>query len=204
MKILNFKIVIVLNMLFILIAVLMSACKCPSCEEEEAKVPLVVLEKSNSYIISKTGEDIFNNYIAPDFFRTRHTPPYYEMVYKFYMPEKPFVDALIKFTVDSVGNVLEYQDIIGIPKCRYFPQQCNFKIDEETAMQIAANKGLEEGIKDWKVGFIWNVQQERYVWHVLSTLNEMEGDFGYRGSGKEMIIDPINGEVLALNDWKIN
>lgn len=194
-----------LFMMALIISFVISSCRCPSCDEqEEAKVPFGVLEKSDDFIISKTGEDFFAKYVTADFFRTKHNPPYFEMVYKFFMPEKPYVDALIKFTVDSAGNVIEERDIVGIPKCRYFPEECDFQIDEEKARQIATKKGLEKGIKDWKVGFLWNHKRERYVWHILSTLDEIEGDFGYRGNGKEMIIDPASGEVLALNDWRVN
>ena len=188
-----------------IVLLITSSCKCPGCEkQEEAGIPLEVLEKSNEFIISKTGEDFFDKNITADFFRTKHTPPYYEMVYKLFMPDKPYVNALIKFTVDSIGNVMENRDIVGIPKCRYFPEECNFNIDETAARSIASEGGLEEGIKNWEVGFLWNFERERYVWHILSTFEEMEGEFGYRGSGKEMIIDPVNGEILAINDWRVN
>lgn len=195
---------IAITIFFGLSVFFISACKCFSCQQEEAKVPDEVLQKANSYIISVTGEEFFDKYIKPDFFRTKHTAPYYEMAYRFFMPEKPYVDATITFTVDSVGNVMEDRDIIGIPRCRYFPQECDFAIDKETALQIAEGNGLEKGIKDWKVGFLWNPEMEKYVWHILSTLDEMEGEMGYRGNGKEMLIDPVTGEVLALNDWRVN
>lgn len=188
----------------LLIGFLIYSCSCLTCgSKEEANVPLDVLEKADSFIISKTGEHFFNNYIAMDFFRTKHTVPYYEMVYSLYMPEKSYVDALIKFTVDSVGNVVEIRDIIGIPNCRYYPEECDFKIDEQTAGQIASDNGLKKGVKEWKVGFIWNAKYDKYVWHVLSILEEMEGEFGYRAKGEEAIINPSTGEVIALNDWDI-
>ena len=180
------------------------SCSCLSCNSnEEANVPLEVLEKADSFIISKTSEKFFNSYIAIDFFRTKHTAPYYEMVYRLFIPEKSYVDALIKFTVDSVGNIVEERDVIGIPNCGYHPEECDFKIDEQTARQIATDHGLKKGIKEWKVGFIWNAKYDKYVWHVLSTLEEMEGEFGYRAKGEEAIINPSTGEVIALNDWNI-
>jgi len=183
---------------------LVYSCSCLTCgSKEEANVPLEVLEKADSFIVSKTGDEFFNNYITVDFFRTKHTAPYYEMVYSLYMPEKSYVDALIKFTVDSVGNVVKKRDIIGIPNCRYYPQECEFIIDEPAARLIATENGLEAGIKDWKVGFIWNAKYDKYVWHILSTLEEMGGELGYRGKGKEAIINPSTGEVIAFNDWNI-
>jgi len=183
---------------------LIYSCSCLTCgSKEEANVPLEVLEKADSFIVSKTGDEFFNSYITVDFFRTKHTEPYYEMVYSLYIPEKSYVDALIKFTVDSVGNVVKKRDIIGIPNCRYYPQECEFIIDELAARQIAIENGLEVGIKEWKIGFIWNAKYGIYVWHILSTLEEMEGEFGYRAKGKEAIISPSTGEVIALNDWNI-
>jgi len=188
----------------LLVGFLIYSCSCLTCgSKEEANVPLEVLEKADSFIVSKTGGEFFNNYITIDFFRTKHTAPYYEMVYSLYMPEKTYVDVLIKFTVDSVGNIVEKRDIIGIPNCRYYPQECEFIIDGQAARQIATENGLEAGIKEWKVGFIWNAKYGKYVWHILSTLEEMEGEFGYRAKGKEAIINPSTGEVITLNDWNI-
>ena len=187
------------------VAAMITSCKCLSCSKgEEAEVPLEVLAKADSFIISSTGKDFFDKYITTDFYKTKHTPPYYEMAYKLFMPEKPYVNAVIKFTVDSVGNVMKNRDIVGIPKCRYYPEECNFKIDEQTARLIASEKGLKEGIKEWDAGFLWDFQRERYVWNILSTLNEFGGEDNYKAAGQEMIIDPINGEVIALNDWRIN
>jgi hypothetical protein len=193
-----------LIMTSLLAGFLIYSCSCLSCgSEEEANVPLDVLENADSFIVSKTGEQFFKDYITVDFFRTKHSPPYFEMVYSLYMPEKPYVDALITFTIDSVGNVVKKRDITGIPNCRFYPQECEFNIDEQTARQIAAENGLEEGIIEWKIGFIWNAKYGKYVWHLLSTLQEMEGEFGYRAKGKEAIIDPLNGDLIALNDWNI-
>jgi len=203
-KIFKTSISIVVLMILLVTAVLTS-CKCLSCSKgEETEVPLDVLEKADSFIISTTGKDFFDKYITADFFKTKHTPPYYEMAYKLFMPEKPYVNATIKFTVDSVGNVLKNRDIVGIPKCRYFPEECNFKIDKETAKLIADEKGLKEGIKEWDTGFLWDLKRERYVWKILSTLDEFGGKDNYRAMGQEMVIDPTSGEVLALNDWRIN
>ncbi len=72
-----------------------------------------------------------------------------------------------------------------------------------TTNQVVEKYGLKKGVKDWQVGFIWNPERQIYVWHILSTIREFEGDFGYRGSGKEMLIDPVHGDVFALNDWSI-
>ena len=181
------------------------SCSCSSCsKEEQSVVPEEVLSKANNFIISKTGQEFFNKYITPDFAKTRYNPPYYEMAYRFYMPEKDYVVATIKFITDSTGNVLKDKDIIGIPDYLQNPDECNFTVDRDSAIKIAKENGLKEGIKDWDVGFIWNPQRQIYVWHVLSTLHEMKGDIGYRGNGQELIISPVTGEVLDMHDWKVN
>lgn len=186
------------------IAVLTS-CKCRTCQDQEQdSVPLEILTKADSFIIASTGKEFFKSYITPDFARTKHTPPYYEIAYKFFMPDKPYVDAIIKFTVDSVGNVIKNRDIVGIPRCLNFPEECDFNIDEQTARQIASNLGLKDGVKEWDAGFMWDFKFNRYVWRILSTLTELGSDENYKATGQEMLIDPNSGEVLALNDWRIN
>jgi hypothetical protein len=72
------------------------------------------------------------------------------------------------------------------------------------AVKIAEDNNLDAGIKKWNTNFIWSSVYQKYTWQILSTLRESVGEFGYRGNGKEMIIDPNTGEILALNDWRIN
>ena len=200
------KISILLSALIILISItVLTSCKCRACEDkEEGSVPLEVLTKADSFITVSTGKNFFQKYITPDFYRTKHTPPYYEMAYKFFMPEKPYVNATIKFTVDSMGNVLKNRDIVGIPRCVNYPEECNFNIDEQTAKQIATNMGLKDGVKEWDTGFMWDFKLQRYVWRILSTLTEFGNEDNYKATGQEMLIDPNTGEVLVLNDWRIN
>jgi len=190
--------------LFIIAAVLTS-CKCRACEDQEqGSVPLEVMAKADSFIVASTGQEFFNKYITADFARTKHTPPYYEMAYKFFMPEQPYVNAIIKFTVDSIGNVMKNRDIVGIPRCINFPEECDFNIDEQTARQIANDMELKEGIKDWDAAFMWDFKLQRYVWRILSTLTEYSSGDNYKATGQEMVIDPNTGDVLALNDWRVN
>jgi hypothetical protein len=200
------KISILLSALIILVSItVLTSCKCRSCQDEEqGSVPLEVLSKADSFITISTGKEFFQKYITPDFVRTRYTPPYYEMAYKFFMPEKPYVNATIKFTVDSLGNVLKNRDIVGIPRCVNYPEECNFNIDEQTAKQIATNMGLKDGVKEWDTGFMWDFKLQRYVWRILSTLTEMGNEENYKATGQEMVINPNTGEVLVLNDWRIN
>jgi hypothetical protein len=193
------------GLLFLIVINILTSCKCRACEDKEhGSVPIEVLTKADSFIVASTGKDFFDKFITPDFARTKHAPPYYEMAYKLFIPEKPYVDAIIKFTVDSVGNVLKNRDIVGIPKCLNFPEECDFNIDEQTAKQVATNMGLKDGIKEWDIGFMWDFKFNRYVWRILSTLTELGSEENYKATGQEMLIDPNTGEVLALNDWRIN
>ena len=189
----------------IIITSLLTSCKCRSCtNQEEATVPLEILAKADSFIVSITGEDFFKKYITPDFNGTKVHPDFYEMAYKFFMPEKPYVNATIKFMVDSAGNVMKNRDIVGIPRCKNFPYECDFNIDEETAKLIAIKMGLKDGVREWDSGFSWDFKRQRYVWRILSTLTELgEGDH-YKATGEEMLIDPDTGEVIALNNWRVN
>jgi len=188
-----------------IIAATLTSCKCRACDDQEqASVPIEVLAKADSFITVSTSKEFFDKYITVDFYRTKHTPPYYEMAYKFFMPEKPYADATIKFTVDSIGNVMKNRDIVGIPRCKNFPEECDFNIDEQTARQIAAEMELKEGIKEWDAGFLWDFKLKRYVWRILSTLTEFSSGDAYKATGQEMVIDPNTGEVLALNDWRVN
>jgi hypothetical protein len=81
---------------------------------------------------------------------------------------------------------------------------CDWQVDSDGAIRIAETEGLEKGIKDWQFAFVWNPERQIYVWRILTVIREFQGDFGYRGSGKEMLIDPVSGEMLSLTGWQIN
>ena len=201
----NFLKQILLYSFIVLIFISNYSCSGSCCSSDnKTDVPSQVLKKSDSFIKSRTGDEFFEKYISPDFQLTKNTPPYYEMVYKFSIPEKVYANGLIKFTVDSSGNVMTNRDIIGIPNCYRSEDECTFKIDKKWAKQIAIEKGLEQGIKDWSIEFIWNPQRDRYVWHVRSISQEIDGEIGYRAEGDEMLISPANGEVILKDKWRIN
>jgi len=178
-------------------------CSCFSCSKQaETVVPSDLLNKANDYIKQRTGSDFFGKFISPDFIRTKITPPYYFLTYRLIMPDKPYVNTVIQFSIDSTGNVIKDRDIIGIPDC--INGGCNFNVTEEQAIIIAKDSGLEKGIKPWKTGFLWDPKLSQYVWHILSTSSESQSSEGFRGYGKEIIIDPNSGLVLELNDWHVN
>ncbi|OIP63441.1 MAG: hypothetical protein AUK34_01520 [Ignavibacteria bacterium CG2_30_36_16] len=185
-------------------AIISFSCSCSACsQQEELEVPADILKKANGFIISKTGAEFFDKYISPDFVLTKKAGSVYEMAYCFIMPEKTFVDEVIRFTVDSTGSVVKNRGVTGIPDCINNPSLCAFNINEDDARNIAKEYKLESGVIDWKVGFLWDEKLNQYVWHVLSTLYESEGSNGYIGNGKELIIDPNTGLVLKENIWKI-
>jgi len=182
---------------------LYSGCSCKPCSEN-SEIPVNILKKANSFIISKTGDEFFKKYISVNFTRSKHITPNYLMVYRFYMPEKSFINEEIRFSVDSTGNILKRYEVVGIPECNANPNSCDFVVDEKIAKQIATQNGLAKGIKDWKVDFEWEATYKKYVWIVLSTERENKGEFGYRGAGEKIIIDPNDASVLNKDTWKIN
>jgi hypothetical protein len=189
---------------FVVFTLFLYSCSCKSCENEDAIIPFSILSKADKFIADQTGLTFFKNYIKPDFNRSRKLENGYLLVYNFFIPEKPFVKGDIRFTVDTLGNVKKDMEIFGIPLCTDFPEDCMFVIDESKAKKIARENGLEEGIKEWKSGLIYDSLLKKYIWHILSTSNESEGEFGYRANGTEFLICPNTGKVLQKNKWKIN
>ncbi|HMN24402.1 MAG TPA: hypothetical protein PKE38_07875 [Ignavibacteriaceae bacterium] len=182
-----------------------AGCSCKPCQEQdESQIPLSILKKSDQFIVSKTGDEFFKKYITIDFNQSKHIESNYLMVYKFYMPEKPFVDELIRFTADSTGKVLNQYEVVGIPDCNANQYDCDFVVDENTARQIATEYGLPKGIKDWKVDFVWEAKYNKYVWNLFSTLKENKSADNYRAEGEQIVIDPNNASVIYQNRWKIN
>ena len=182
-----------------------SGCSCKPCQQkEESQIPLGVLKKADQFIISKTGDDFFKKNITVDFSQSRHIAPNYLMVYKFYMSEKPFVDELIRFTVDSAGKVLTQYEVVGIPNCNSNQNDCDFVVDEKTAKQIATQNNLAKGITDWKIDFVWNNNHNKYVWEIISTIKETKNEENSRAEGEKIIIDSNNASVLSKDTWKIN
>jgi hypothetical protein len=195
--------VVVVVIGLILISIGIDACSCSSCSRQvETVVPSELLIKADDYIKQSTGNDFFEKYISPDFVRTKFTPPYYFLTYRLIMPDKPYVNTIIQFSIDRTGNIIKDRDIIGIPNC--MEGGCNFNITEEQAIKIAKENGLDKGIKPWKTGFLWDPNLKQYTWHILSTSSESQSSEGFKGYGKEIIIDPNSGLIIEMNDWHVN
>ncbi|HSD62196.1 MAG TPA: PepSY domain-containing protein [Ignavibacteriaceae bacterium] len=171
--------------------------------ESQSVVPGDVLKKSNQFIISKVGQEYFDKYIKPDFQETKKLRSQYQMVYNFRIPDKPYVDSKIKFTVDSTGRITDEKNTTGLPDCLSNPEKCEFNIDKEQAVSIAEENNLPKGIKDWKIEFKWEPEKNQYVWSILTTQSESQGSFGFRGSGEIMLIDPNTGEVISQKPWHV-
>jgi hypothetical protein len=185
-----------------LLSVYFISCSCKCGDNEEISIPEKVLNSADQFIITKTGKEFFQNYISIDTEKSREISPNYFLVYDFKIPEKSYVDEEISFLIDKNGTLVKGQQITGIPGCLNSSESCEFNITEEEALNIAQKSGLEKGIKEWKSGFLWNVKHNKYVWHILSTESESEGEYT-RGKGKEMIIDPNSGEVIETNNWYV-
>jgi|SRR5690554_1071350 len=177
-----------------------ACCTCGNSTLQGDKIPESIKSKADSFIISKTGEDFFNNYIKPDYDNTTKIKNGYLMVYNFSMSSKEGVEGIIRFSIDTLGNVQNDKEIAGIPDCS--SNKCDYKISRDEAKSIAKNSGLDEGIKEWDVEFTWDNKYQNYVWQVRSTLTESK-DTG-RSSGKTVLIEPVNGNVLDIKEWRIN
>ena len=168
----------------------------------QINIPDNIIEESNQFIISKTGEEFFNKNISLNESKTAKLDNGYKMIYDFRISGKEYVNEEISFMVDSLGNILDEEEIKGIPDCKN--NNCDFSIDESGAKQIAEKNNFEKGIKDWKTDFVWNEEYSKYVWAIQSTTFEDNGTQGYRGGGEVIFIDASTGEVLGTKGWRVN
>lgn len=179
------------------------SCSCGCGNNSENTIPKFVVDNADEFIISRTSKDYFEKYIKFDASKTQKNILGYNLVYKFFIPEKPFVDVLIQLYADTLGKINTDRGVIGIPNCLSNPPECDFAIDEKKAAQIATEAGLEPGIKEWKKMFVWSDKHGRYTWVVLSTFEEAYGTNGFRGKGRELVIDATTGSVIDNKEWFI-
>lgn len=186
------------------ISVVNIGCGCPKCDKENSfEIPEFIIYAGNKFISEKTGEEFREKFIDIDFNLSKYNEPYYNLVYRFRMHDKIFVDEKIEFTLDSNGNIVDLFDIYGIPDCVINESNCEFNINENEVINIAEELNFEKGIKGWEIGFVFHPSYKIYVWIVLSTFNESEGSNGLRANGKELIINPFDGSIIAQNEWNI-
>jgi len=161
---------------------------------QPANMEQTMIEKGDELIVSKIGNDYFNNYIkllSIDYQSPNGAikKPCYRLIYTFKIPEKQFVNVSIEISIDVDGNIVRER---GIPSN---PNECKFLVDEAKAIEIARDAGLEEGIKEWETDFHWHDGLKTYVWTVRNTLSVSSVGEPYEESGKTVIIDANSGEV---------
>jgi hypothetical protein len=180
-----------------------AACCTGSSISREGNIPEQLQVKAEEFIISKTGEAFFDKNIQPDFKKTIKINDGYLMVYNFFIPDKE-IEGVIRFSIDTLGNVNRDKEIVGIPDCKLNPGDCLFSISKKEAVNIAASSGLDKGVKEWNVKFTWNMTHNKYLWDITSTLKESKGNGFHRAAGKTLLIDPNSGEIIDTNQWQIN
>jgi hypothetical protein len=215
-----FAVILVIAIVSIALYIATQTTLSSSATSPRHSIPSSIVVKSNQFIISKVGQSFFDKYIQynnsksyyimPNQYLLDHPEmasnefllqPYYHMGYTFRMPEKPFVNELIQFAVDSNGNVIPQADVTGIPDLLNDPGAANFTIDEKQALEIAKNAGLETGIASWSASFHWyGGDLKTYVWTIQNTLQE-DSKFAYSAHGREIIIDANSGKVLNIFEW---
>ncbi|MBK7868119.1 MAG: hypothetical protein IPJ75_14705 [Ignavibacteriales bacterium] len=196
----------------ILVSLLISACSCPVCDIVDNRypktlkmigVPEKIKEKVDNYIAGKTGEEFFLKNVTLNETASFFDSVKYYWVYDISIPGKEWVTGKIDLFTDSLGNIDQLMEINGIPDCGKNPEGCTFDIYPAAAIEIAKIEGLAPGIKKWSQKFHWNAKFNRYVWQIISTVQESQGSQGFRGSGEEIIIDASTGEKLDFTEWKV-
>jgi hypothetical protein len=194
---------IFLSILFFSLLLISGCCFCDA-GKDSPNVPEEIVNRSDQFLISKTGNEFFNSYISSDYKRAVKTADGYLMVYNFSIPGKPGVEGEIKFNVDDNGNIISEKEISGIPDCLSNPANCTFNISKEEAVRIAADNGLRTGIKKWDVNFKWNSLHKKYVWEIKSVYSEAGEKNTYSATGETMLINTASGEVIETGEWMIN
>jgi hypothetical protein len=188
----------------IALALNFAACSC-NCEQEENQFPFPdnAISNADKLIINRTGSDFYKEYVSFDPVHSKRIESLFELRYKINIPDKPYFKGEIVVYTDSLGNILLDKEITGIPDCFTDPANCEFNISDIQAKAIAETEGLEKGIKDWKIGLLWNGKHKQYLWHILSTLSESGNEERYMAKGKELLINPSSGKVVEMNEWNI-
>jgi hypothetical protein len=179
----------------------LNGCGCSCDVAREADIPSAVKNSADQVIISRTGKDFFDQYITLDLNRSKVIPPDYFMVYRLVIPEKPYVNEIVEFTVNAEGKLNNSFSVTGIPECT--SGGCAFTVNEQKAIEIAAKSGLLKGIKEWKAAFAWNEKFNKYVWRVVSVLSEPKNPQESKSMGKDIIVDANSGDILENNDWYV-
>ena len=115
----------------------------------------------------------------------------YSAIYRFTIPGKPWINEPIRLNFDSLGNLTGPLPE-EIPEYLSNPSSYTFGIDSITAIQIAKQDSLEEGLMPWRVTFGWHGPLiKKYTWVVTNCLR----------LGRDKL--PISGKIRVIdaNSW---
>ena len=178
------------------------SCSCKDCgkSDYEITVPPAIIDKGIDYVMAKTGQEFFSEYISVDYIQSKEKENNYELIFYLKMIENDFVDEIIKLELDKKGNVISER---GVPNCIDDPNACTFVVDKNRVLEIINNSDLRTGIRKNEIEFRWSKDLKKYVWHILSFHNESEEGGEYKGNGQEMMISPQDGLILVFREWVI-
>ena len=188
----------------------------PVPPKTDGRIPQEILASAREYVISRVGESFFESYMKWKPGRSCYLPvnprnladpdgcspyllvPRYRIAYDLHIPEKPWVHQTVWFFIYEDGGWVKDPTIqCGLPDCVAHPEECEFPIDGDDAKRIAEQAGLEAGLEDWRIGFIWwGAEYQTYVWQVHNTLTKR--------SGRTLVLDANTGEVLHVGEWVVN
>ena len=155
--------------------------------------PRAIFEESEELIVSRVGRDVFESHV----FLLSVTPQddNYRLGFHLQIPNYP--ETVFVIITDADGQIISEPE--KLPDCVANPADC-VVIDRETAVQIAREAGLEEGIKAWDAYITWHHGFNAYVWVVSNTMYE-SSSHGYEARGNSFIIDATSGEILQQGEW---
>ncbi|HPG39081.1 MAG TPA: hypothetical protein PLP19_22510 [bacterium] len=188
-------------------------------------VPSYIMNIAKEFIISRVGEDFFNNNIKIDKHWCRLYPPlescldspfncasylsdyYYKLQYYIKSPNIPELGGLIEIVMDTTGVIYYPRNgIEGLPDCIKNPCECQFPISEADALEIARNQLKGEMTYSY-VKFFWTslFVEHSYVWEVRCSVRveNPQSESGFSSSNQIVVIDANSGVVLAINGWAV-
>ncbi|UCD37056.1 MAG: hypothetical protein JSW54_09475 [Fidelibacterota bacterium] len=167
--------------------------------------PDSILTKAQDYLVCQVGQMFFDEYFAYDCRASRRDDQDYRVSFRFRVPEKPYIDELITVALDSIGEVIiDSSSAAANLSCIESESNCEFPIDEATAIQIAREAGLEDGIFIIHTSFYWyGGDLKRYVWSVKNTTGFERYGYEFSGGGQRFTIDARTGEILKESFWMV-
>ena len=183
--------------------------------EDPVALPKGVIDRAKEAIASRVGGEYADAYYRyapeystlaePDYFcelKPEKCHPgmrqdYFQLMFIFHIPEKPFINQLVGLLFDTNGHLISNLDEMSIPPCIENPDACTFPVDEVQAIEIAADNGLAEGMEGRIANFLWNYKHKKYIWHVQNLLERRQ----YVESGDWVSIDANTGAVVHSGKW---